>query len=56
MTAAIAGSLDITGADELRLVVTDGGDGSVADHVDWADAARPLRGPACQGPRRTGDT
>ncbi|MGW4891488.1 NPCBM/NEW2 domain-containing protein [Kitasatospora sp. NPDC004240] len=27
---------DLTGGDELRLVVTDGGDGSHSDHADWA--------------------
>jgi alpha-galactosidase len=29
---------DITGANELRLVVTDAGDGIDNDHADWADA------------------
>ncbi|MCA1217095.1 NPCBM/NEW2 domain-containing protein [Streptomyces sp. 8L] len=28
---------DVTGADSVRLVVTDGGDGSDSDHADWAD-------------------
>ncbi|WTG86686.1 NPCBM/NEW2 domain-containing protein [Kitasatospora sp. NBC_01560] len=28
---------DLTGADELRLVVTDGGDGTNSDHADWAN-------------------
>lgn len=28
---------DITGARDLRLVVTDGGDGITSDHADWAD-------------------
>ncbi|MFD9595765.1 NPCBM/NEW2 domain-containing protein [Kitasatospora sp. NPDC059973] len=27
---------DLTGAEELRLVVTDGGDGTISDHADWA--------------------
>jgi alpha-galactosidase len=27
---------DLTGGDELHLVVTDGGDGNRSDHVDWA--------------------
>ncbi|MFF4582460.1 NPCBM/NEW2 domain-containing protein [Streptomyces sp. NPDC001373] len=27
---------DLSGADELRLVVTDGGDGNNSDHADWA--------------------
>jgi hypothetical protein len=31
-------TVDLTGADELRLVVLDAGDGSVNDEVDWADA------------------
>jgi beta-galactosidase len=30
--------LDVTGVNELRLVVTDAGDGSGGDHADWADA------------------
>ncbi|MFJ5262495.1 NPCBM/NEW2 domain-containing protein [Streptomyces sp. NPDC088387] len=30
--------VDLTGADSLRLRVTDGGDGSGYDHADWADA------------------
>ncbi len=29
---------DVSGANELRLVVTDGGDGINNDHADWADA------------------
>ncbi|MEU7581004.1 NPCBM/NEW2 domain-containing protein [Streptomyces sp. NPDC041068] len=31
-------SADVTGAQVVRLVVTDGGDGIYADHADWADA------------------
>ncbi|MFJ5779799.1 NPCBM/NEW2 domain-containing protein [Streptomyces sp. NPDC093094] len=31
-------SADVTGADIVRLVVTDGGDGITYDHADWADA------------------
>jgi cysteine-rich repeat protein len=31
-------SVDVTGRRELRLVVTDGGDGNVSDHADWAAA------------------
>lgn len=30
--------LDISGKDELKLVVTDAGDGITCDHADWADA------------------
>ena len=30
--------LDVTGVSELKLVVTDGGDGNCGDHADWADA------------------
>jgi hypothetical protein len=30
--------LEISGADRLRLVVTDGGDGATGDHAAWADA------------------
>ncbi|MGV9253083.1 NPCBM/NEW2 domain-containing protein [Streptomyces sp. NPDC003697] len=29
---------DVTGARTVRLVVTDGGDGTDSDHADWADA------------------
>jgi hypothetical protein len=29
---------DVTGADRLALVVTDGGNGNGSDHADWADA------------------
>ncbi|MFF1815036.1 NPCBM/NEW2 domain-containing protein [Streptomyces sp. NPDC058251] len=31
-------SADVTGAEVVRLVVTDGGDGINSDHADWADA------------------
>ncbi|WP_432505526.1 NPCBM/NEW2 domain-containing protein [Kineococcus arenarius] len=31
-------SANITGKKEIRLVVTDGGDGNAFDHADWADA------------------
>jgi alpha-galactosidase len=37
-TATKSWSLDVTGKQELRLVVTDGGDGNGADHGSWADA------------------
>lgn len=30
---------DVTGAETVRLVVTDGGDGTQYDHADWAEAA-----------------
>lgn len=30
--------IDVTGKKELKLIVTDGGDGKDADHGDWADA------------------
>ena len=30
--------IDITGINNLRLVVTDNGDGNGYDHADWADA------------------
>jgi len=33
-----SGTLDLTGRQELRLVVTDGGDGAAGDHADWAEA------------------
>jgi hypothetical protein len=31
-------TVDVTGKDELRLAVTDGGDGTACDHADWANA------------------
>ncbi len=37
-SAPLSGTLDVTGRQELRLVVTDGGDGSAGDHTDWAEA------------------
>ncbi|MEU9185560.1 NPCBM/NEW2 domain-containing protein [Streptomyces sp. NPDC048484] len=36
--AAQALSADVSGAQVVRLVVTDGGDGITSDHGDWADA------------------
>jgi hypothetical protein len=36
--AAVPVNVDVTGARELRLVVTDGGDWIGWDHADWADA------------------
>jgi len=38
MTASKPISVDLTGANELQLVVTDGADGVTSDHGDWADA------------------
>ncbi|WP_435133385.1 NPCBM/NEW2 domain-containing protein [Actinacidiphila sp. bgisy144] len=29
---------DVTGAQQVQLIVTDGGDGNDSDHADWADA------------------
>ena len=37
-SAPLSGTLDITGRQELRLVVTDAGDGALGDHADWAEA------------------
>ncbi len=37
-TATKSLSVDLTGKNELRLIVTDGGDGIGADHGDWANA------------------
>lgn len=38
-TSAVQGiNVNVTGKQELRLVVTDGGDGWSQDHADWADA------------------
>ncbi|HEX6964074.1 MAG TPA: NPCBM/NEW2 domain-containing protein, partial [Lacipirellula sp.] len=31
-------NVDVTGVNELRLVVTEGGNGNGSDHADWADA------------------
>lgn len=31
-------NVDVTGASELKLVVTNGGNGNGSDHADWADA------------------
>ena len=41
MTGAMAGTsinVNVTGATELALIITDGGDGNGGDHGDWADA------------------
>ncbi len=37
-TAAKSVNVNVTGANELRLVVTIGGDDFSGDHADWADA------------------
>jgi hypothetical protein len=37
-TATKTVSLQVTGVSELRLVITDGGNGKYYDHGDWADA------------------
>jgi hypothetical protein len=37
-TASTAVNVDVTGGAELRLVITDGGDGNAYDHGDWANA------------------
>jgi hypothetical protein len=36
--AGLPVSLDVTGINQLRLVVTNAGDGNTFDHADWADA------------------
>jgi uncharacterized protein (DUF1800 family)/fibronectin type 3 domain-containing protein len=36
--AAVPVSLDVTGVNELKLIVRDGGDGITRDHADWAGA------------------
>ena len=41
--APYALSADVSGAQTLLLVVTDGGDGIDSDHADWADAALTLK-------------
>ena len=41
VTSATPGQLvwvDVNGANELALIVTDGGDNDFYDHADWADA------------------
>ena len=40
--AAKVVDVDVSGANSLRLVVTDGGDGITCDHADWADACLKL--------------
>ncbi|MCC7126006.1 MAG: NPCBM/NEW2 domain-containing protein [Acidobacteria bacterium] len=50
LSPPISGTLDITGANELRLVVTDGGDGQADDAVDWADARVTCSGPGAARP------
>lgn len=37
-TSAKPVNVDLTGANKLKLVVTDNGDGNSNDHADWADA------------------
>ncbi|NJD03377.1 MAG: hypothetical protein FIA99_12475, partial [Ruminiclostridium sp.] len=37
-TATRSISLNVTGVQKLRLIVTDAGDGNNSDHVDWANA------------------
>ncbi|MGN6628154.1 MAG: NPCBM/NEW2 domain-containing protein [Tepidisphaeraceae bacterium] len=37
-SATKAVALDVTGVNQLRLVVTDAGDGNTSDHADWANA------------------
>jgi len=41
---------DLRGGSELRLIVTDGGDGIVWDHADWADAVIELLPGAAERP------
>jgi len=37
--AAVPVTVAVPGAQSLRLVVTDGGDGTAYDHADWAEAS-----------------
>ncbi|MBC8108050.1 MAG: NPCBM/NEW2 domain-containing protein [Anaerolineae bacterium] len=37
-TATKSVTIDVTGKQELRLIVTDGGNGADSDHADWANA------------------
>jgi glucose/arabinose dehydrogenase len=50
VTPAAAVTADLTGVDELRLVVVDAGDGNVNDEVDWADARVTCAGPGASAP------
>lgn len=50
VTAPATVTVDLTGADELRLAVVDGGDGNVNDEVDWADARLSCAGPGAAAP------
>ncbi len=43
-------SVDLTGAQRLGLIVTDGGDGIANDHADWANASLALLPGAAQTP------
>ncbi len=38
VSAAVPVNVDVTGRNELRLVVSDGGNGNGLDHADWANA------------------
>ena len=49
--SAAAGNVSVAGADELRLVANDAGDGITSDCADWADA-RLTRDPAATKSRR----
>jgi alpha-galactosidase len=54
MTGAMAGqsvAVNVTGANELLLFMTDGGDGSNYDHGDWADAQVTCGSLVERGPR-----
>ncbi len=50
VTAPVDVAVDLTGADELRLVVIDAGDGNANDEVDWADARVTCAGPGAGPP------
>lgn len=41
--------LDVTGVQEMRLVVTDAGDGDVCDHADWANPVLKPCGECAEG-------
>ncbi|MBM0240240.1 NPCBM/NEW2 domain-containing protein [Micromonospora sp. ATA32] len=37
-SASLRADVNVTGVDDLRLIVDDGGDGNGQDHADWAGA------------------
>jgi chitodextrinase/glucose/arabinose dehydrogenase len=50
-SATVLVDVDVSGKQQLKLVVTDGGDGNGYDHVDWADARLVKACPTTSGNR-----